>query len=131
MKVTVDTNILVRSLVRDDESQAAAADQILRSASLIAITLPCLCELVWVLTKLYGITREDVVRGIRALLSVKHVAADRPAIEMGLKLFELGGDFADGAIAYQGAALGGQTFVSFDKKAIKLISATGMPTQQA
>nr|WP_295682692.1 hypothetical protein [uncultured Nevskia sp.] len=44
MKITVDTNILVRSIVRDDQKQAAAADRRLKSAGVIAVTLPCLCE---------------------------------------------------------------------------------------
>jgi predicted nucleic-acid-binding protein len=35
------------------------------------------------------------------------------------------GDFADGVIAYEGAWLGGETFVSFDKKAVALLKAQG------
>ena len=36
-----------------------------------------------------------------------------------------GGDFADGVIAYEGNWLGGETFVSFDKKAVALLTAQG------
>ena len=36
-----------------------------------------------------------------------------------------GGDFADGAIAYEGNWLGADTFVSFEKKAVGLIQALG------
>lgn len=43
MKIGVDTNVLVRSVVRDDPGQATVADTALREASLIAISLPCLC----------------------------------------------------------------------------------------
>ena len=42
-------------------------------------------------------------------------------------LLEAGGDFADGAIAYEGKWLGADTFVSFDKKAVKLIETYGGP----
>ena len=38
---------------------------------------------------------------------------------------EAGGDFADGAIAHEGSWLGADTFVSFDKKAVKLMEGRG------
>ena len=46
MKVTVDTNILIRAVVRDDEQQGEAAATLLRQAELIVVSLPCLCEFV-------------------------------------------------------------------------------------
>lgn len=125
MKLTADTNVLVRSVVRDDARQAAAADRVLKSAEVIAVTLPCLCELVWVLLKLYGISRQDIAMAIRSLLAVANVEADRPAAEAGLAVLEAGGDFADGVIAHEGGRLGGEVFVSFDKQAVKLLQAAG------
>ena len=50
---------------------------------------------------------------------------DRPGAAAGLAVLEAGGDFADGVIAYEGAKLGGDTFVSFDKQAVKLLQASG------
>ena len=38
---------------------------------------------------------------------------------------EAGGDFADGVIAHEGRWLGGETFVSFDRQAVKLLAAQG------
>jgi hypothetical protein len=38
---------------------------------------------------------------------------------------DAGGDFADGVIAYEGKWLGGETFVSFDKKAVALLTDQG------
>ena len=55
----------------------------------------------------------------------KSVATNRPAIEAGLKLLEKGGDFADGAIAYEGYWLGAEEFASFDKKAVDLLQSQG------
>jgi predicted nucleic-acid-binding protein len=40
-------------------------------------------------------------------------------------MLERGGDFADGVISHEGAWLGAETFVSFDKKAVKLVQAGG------
>lgn len=131
MKITVDTNILVRSIVRDDKKQAAATDHLLKSAGVIAVTLPCLCEFVWVCLKLYGISRKDLAGTIRALLAVGNVEADRGAAEAGLAVLEAGGDFTDGVIAHQGRQLGGEIFVSFDRQAVKLLQAAGLPAQLA
>jgi predicted nucleic-acid-binding protein len=40
-------------------------------------------------------------------------------------MLDVGGDFADGVIAYQGRWLGGETFVSFDKKAVEMLKEQG------
>jgi predicted nucleic-acid-binding protein len=122
MKITVDTNVLIRAVVRDDEKQAVAADKILKSAEVIAVTLPCLCEFVWVLRRLYEFGREDIAAAIRALTDTANVTLNRPAVEAGLAILNAGGDFADGLIAYEGSWLGAETFVSFDKKAIALLA---------
>ena len=125
MKVVVDTNVLVRAVVRDDKAQAKAAIKILRDAELIAIALPCLSEFVWVLRRVYGLQPDDAASAIRALLSAANVEMNRPAVEAGLSALDAGGDFADGVIAYEGNWLGGETFVSFDKKAVALLKAQG------
>lgn len=125
MRVSVDTNVLVRAVVLDDAEQGMAAAKLLTDASLVAIALPCLCELVWVLRKLYGFKSADVSLAIRALISASNVAVNRPAVEAGLSVLDAGGDFADGAIAYEGKWLGGDAFVSFDKKAVALLAAQG------
>ena len=125
MKVVVDTNILVRALVGDDAAQARIAARVLTDAELIAVALPCLCELVWVLRRVYNFHASDAANAIRALLSAANVEANRPAAEAGLLMLEAGGDFADGVIAYEGKWLGGETFVSFDKKAVAILKAQG------
>jgi transposase len=53
------------------------------------------------------------------------MASRSPAVEAGLSVLEAGGDFADGVIAYEGSWLGGETFVSFDKKAVVLLIKQG------
>jgi predicted nucleic-acid-binding protein len=125
VKVTVDTNILVRAVVGDDEEQARLAAALLRDAALIAIPLPCLCEFVWVLRRVYGVGRQDIWQAMEALLQAGNVAVDRSAVEAGLATLTAGGDFADGLIAHEGRWFGGDTFVSFDRKAVALIAAQG------
>jgi predicted nucleic-acid-binding protein len=129
VNISVDTNILVRAIVRDDTKQASAAAKILKTASLIAVSIPCLCEFVWVLRRIYSFDGESISAAIRALLDTRNVMMNRPAVEAGLALLEAGGDFADGAMAYEGTWLGGESFVSFDKQAVELLAEQGVATQ--
>jgi predicted nucleic-acid-binding protein len=125
MRIAVDTNVLVRAVVRDDPAQANVAAKVLTDAELIAVALPCLCEFVWVLLRVYDFQPSDAATAIRVLLAAANVEVNRPAVEMGLSVLDAGGDFADGVIAYEGSWLGGEIFVSFDKKAVALLSAQG------
>jgi predicted nucleic-acid-binding protein len=129
VRVTADTNVLVRAVVGDDKKQAHAAATLLKQAELIAVTLPCLCEFVWVLRKVYQFGPESIAAAIEALLAADNVVVNRPAVEVGLLIFKAGGDFADGLIAYEGSWSGGDTFVSFDKRAVALISQQGKPAR--
>lgn len=121
MKITADTNVLVRAVVQDDAQQAHAATRILTEAELVAVPLPVLCELAWVLQRSYDFSVADVANAMRTLLAIPEVQTDRAAAEAGLALLEAGGDFADGVIAFTGHHLGGDTFVSFDRKALGLL----------
>ncbi|GAA0529374.1 type II toxin-antitoxin system VapC family toxin [Pigmentiphaga sp. GD03639] len=125
MKVTADTNIILRSIVDDDEAQTTRAIELLETADMVAVSLQTLCEVVWVLRGRYEVDRADIAVAIRALLSTNNVVVNRPAAEAGLALLEAGGDFADGVIAYDGTWLGAETFVSFDKKAVSLLTKQG------
>ena len=125
MKISVDTNVLVRAVLQDDADQAKIASNLLKEASLIAISLPCLCELVWILRRGARLSKEDVADTIRDLLEAGNVVMNRQAVEAGLVILEAGGDFADGVMAYEGSWLGGEIFISFDKQAIDLISKKG------
>lgn len=125
MKITADTNILVRAVVRDDPKQAAAAAKALRESEIVAVTLSCLCEFVWVLGSVYKFRNDTIASVIETLLDASNIQADRQAVNVGLSILKSGGDFADGIIAHEGRWLGGEAFVSFDKQAVSLITAQG------
>jgi predicted nucleic-acid-binding protein len=125
MRITADTNVLVRALAGDDERQSKIAQSELKKAELVAVALPALCELVWVLSQGYKIPPSEIAEAIRRLLNAANVVVNRPAAEAGLALLHAGGDFADGVIAYEGNWLSADSFISFDKKAVKLIQAQG------
>jgi predicted nucleic-acid-binding protein len=125
MRITADTSMLVRAIVGDDARQSRAAQEQLAKADAVALAIPALCELVWVLSQGYRIPAGDVAATIRRLIDSANVVVNRPAAEAGLAQLDAGGDFADGAIAFEGSWLGGEVFVSFDKKAARLIQARG------
>lgn len=121
MKITADTNVLLRACVQDDEAQSRRAAKLLRDADLVAVTAPCLCEFVWVLKRGYKFADADVARAVRLLANSQNVVCNMPLVEAGLAMLEQGGDFADGVIAFEGLALGATEFVSFDKNAVALL----------
>ena len=53
MKITADTNVLVRAAALDDPVQSALASAALIEADLVAAPLPALCEFVWVMMRGY------------------------------------------------------------------------------
>jgi predicted nucleic-acid-binding protein len=125
VRITADTNVLVRALTGDDEQQSKIAQAELAEAEVIALALPVLCELVWVLAQGYKISLPEIAEAIRRLTDGANVLTNRPAVQAGLAMLDAGGDFADGVIAYEGRWLGAETFVSFDRKAVKLVEARG------
>ncbi len=125
MKITADTNVLVRACVQDDKQQAHKAARALQNASLVAVPLPVLCEFVWVLSRGYRMSAADITEAIERLMNCANVVMNRPAVESGLYVLNAGGDFADGVIAYEGNWLGAEEFVSFDKKAVSILRSQG------
>jgi predicted nucleic-acid-binding protein len=129
MKITADTNVLVRAVIEDHAEQSKIAQSTLRRAELIAIPIPTLCELVWVLAQGYKISSSEIAETIRRLINAANVVVDRPTADAGLAHLDAAGDFADGAIAREGNWLGADTFVSFDKKAVRLMEERGESAQ--
>lgn len=127
VKITVDTNLLVRAAIQDDPEQTELAIAALRDAELVAVTLPTLCEFSWVMYSIYQRPRDEIAASIRTLTDDRRTRADRQAVSAGLAVLDEGGDFADGVIAYEGSRLGGETFVTFDRKAAALLVRAGKP----
>ena len=96
-----------------------------RDSQRVAVTVPALCEFVWVLSRIYKRSRPEIAQSIRRLLASATVAADQPAIAAGLAFLDAGGDFADGVIAHEGRTLGGDVVLSFDEGATTLARRLG------
>jgi len=125
MKITADTNVLLRAAVQDDPDQARQAAKLLQQAELVAVPVPVFCEFVWVLRWGYKVSTAEISDAVRRLIKSANVVVNRPAIEAGLSVLDAGGDFADGVIAYEGDWLGAEEFVSFDSKAVSILRSQG------
>jgi predicted nucleic-acid-binding protein len=126
LKITADTNVLLRSVIPDDKAQMRAAQATLARATLVAVPVAALCEFAWVLTQRYKLSGAAVATAIRAIANSANVITERPLVDAGLAVMEAGGDFADGVIAHDGLAHGADTFVSFDKRAVRVLSSKGV-----
>jgi predicted nucleic-acid-binding protein len=125
MKIIADTNVLLRAVIEDDAEQSRVARLALSSAKQVVLSRHALCEMVWVLSRSYKLPKDEISRTILGLLDAENVIADHGAVEAGLKAMEAGADFADGVIVHEGRWLGGEIFVSFDKKAVSVASEQG------
>jgi predicted nucleic-acid-binding protein len=128
LRITADTNILVRVSVNDDPEQALQARNLLRDAETVVLTSPALCEFVWVARRGYRRSPVEIAAAMRQLIAVPSAVLDRAATEAGLAMLAAGGDFADGVIAFEGRRLGGEVFASFDRMAVDLVAAAGGDT---
>lgn len=97
----------------------------LRGAELVAVPVAAICEFAWTMRRLYKRSAPEVAHSIRSLVASPNVVTHLPAVEAGLAILDQGGDFADGAIAFEGQWLGADEFVSFDRQAVKLLKSQG------
>jgi predicted nucleic-acid-binding protein len=129
MRIIADTNVLLRAALGDDPSQSPRAVRLLEESEQVIVSRHAICEFVWVLGRIYKLAPAKVAAAMSKLLNSENVIADDAAIDAGFKALNAGADFADGVIAYEGRWLGGEVFVSFDKKAVAAIEKQGQKAQ--
>ena len=118
--IALDTNILVRLIVHDDESQARAVERLFvrarRDQTTLFIADVVLCELVWVLTRRLGLQRTEIASVLDRLLRTELiVVADAGIAARALAAYRTGkGDFADYLIREQAAQAEAKEVVTFD-----------------
>jgi len=122
----IDTNVLVRFLVRDDEPQFEKARRLVRreigAGEDVFVSLMVLMETEWVLRSRYSLQKTQVIEAISGLLDTMEVRLeDEPAIEETLFTWkDSAADFADCLIGAHNRRLGCRATATFDEKAIKL-----------
>ncbi|MEW6690017.1 MAG: type II toxin-antitoxin system VapC family toxin [Pseudomonadota bacterium] len=122
----VDTNVLVRYLVRDDEAQFQKARSLIKrevgAGEEVFVSLPVLLETEWVLRSRYALAKNDVVAAISGLLDAADVRfEDEPTVEETLFVWkESVAEFADCLIGAHNRRQGCRATATFDSKAVKL-----------
>jgi len=112
--IAVDTNVLVRFLVRDDAGQAARAAELIQSSE-IWISKTVLLETEWVLRSLYDFSPQRVAGALRALAGLETIfLEDAGAVAKALNWFEQGLDFADAL--HLASAGNAKQFATFNRK---------------
>jgi len=121
----LDTNILVRFLVRDDKEQADKVYRLFKAAedekTVFYVTVPVLLELIWVLESVYAIKRRDLLDALSELLLLPILLFDAQA---SVRSFISDArhnnlDLSDLLIAFDAAVSGCEQVLTFDKKAAK------------
>ena len=109
-----DANILIRCIINDDEIMAAKADEAVNSG-LLFILPEVFAEVVYVLTKVYGIERSDVADSMIELLDFVSTTATEIMKTAFQNYRETNLDFVDCILAAY-AISDNQQILSFDKK---------------
>jgi predicted nucleic-acid-binding protein len=122
----IDTNILVRFLVADEERQFERARRLIRNEATrgepVLINRLVLLECEGVLRSRYGLAKEAILGAFSGLLDSTEVQVeDEASVEEALYVWkDSGADFADCLIAAKYRALGCASTISFDARAAKL-----------
>ena len=121
----IDTNVLVRFLVRDDQTQFEKARKLLKrevsNGRRVFINQLVLLETEWVLRSRYGLAKTQMLETISRLLDAPDIQLeDEPALEEALFIWrDANADFADCLIGARNRRLGCRATVTFDTKASK------------
>lgn len=124
--IGIDTNVLVRFLVRDDEAQFEKARRLIRrevgAREDVFVSLMVLMETEWVLRSRYSLQKTQIMGAISGLLDATEVRLeDEPAIEETLFIWkDSAADFADCLIGAHNRRLGCRATATFDENAVKL-----------
>lgn len=120
--IGLDTNVVVRSLVADDdEAQTASVRALFASLTPTQpgwISCVVLAETFWVLRSAYRHSPEDIVRALSAVVQAESfVVEQRDVVVAALADASNGADFADALIARAGRRAGARATMTFDARA--------------
>lgn len=121
--MALDTNVLVRFLVKDDDKQAALVYQLFKQSEeqqdVFFVPLLVILETIWVLQSAYDVPDEDIVSAINQLLLMPILKLEgHPAIQGFIASFrEVKLDLADLLIAHVARSCGCEQVLTFDRKA--------------
>ncbi len=121
----VDTNILIRFLIGDDEQQAKKVYKIFKKVESekkeLFVPMLVVLELIWVLESAYEISRDEILDSIGDLLLMPILKFENQSALQQFILSAQGSryDLPDLLIAHSAKINGCETVLTFDKKASK------------
>ena len=124
--IGIDTNVLERFLVRDDQQQFEKAQKLIRRESsqgeTVFISQLVLLETEWVLRSRYALGKNEIIHAFSGLLeSVEITIEDEPSLEQALFLWQDSpAEFAACLIGVRHLNLGCRATASFDARALRL-----------
>jgi predicted nucleic-acid-binding protein len=125
--IGLDTNVLVRYLQQDDPTQTAKANALIGSLNSERrgyVSLIALAEVVWILSRKFGLDRKALIQIIDSLLRAQELVVEQAeVVRKALYLFEDSkAGFSDCLIAQLGRAAGCDYTVTFDLAAARTAS---------
>jgi predicted nucleic-acid-binding protein len=129
----LDTNVLVRWLVEDDDRQTLQAQKLFEAvrANRVSLFVPVtvMLELEWVLRSRYQFDKATVLGAFNALLEAQELEfEDEAALERAVHLYRSGpAEFADCVHAGICAAAGRAPLWTFDERAARLPGVEQLP----
>lgn len=122
--LAIDTNLVVRYLVRDDAAQAARARKLIDETD-VFVSSTVLLECEWVLRSAYGFSPGRCVKALADFVGLPRVTVDEAApVGRALDWAARGLDFADAL--HLAKAEGCDAFVSFDRSFLRTAKALGL-----
>ena len=121
-KAVIDTNLLVRYLINDDQKKAEAVDNLLDRAAKgeVRIVVPSvvIAELVWVLESFYQLKADAILELVEAIINTSGLdVTDKSTIIPALRLYKSKSiDFIDAWIIEFAKERGVKTIYTFDKR---------------
>jgi predicted nucleic-acid-binding protein len=122
----LDTNVLVRYIVRDDSAQLAAARRLIETCvtkgQTLFVPVTVSLELEWVLRASFEYGKDEVIHVLASLFSAAELSFESErALEVALQLYREGSaDFADCLHVALAAQAGEAPLSTFDKRAAKV-----------
>jgi len=115
--IGLDTNVLLRYLLRDDAAQAARAAREIERDERFLIDGIVLCELAWVLETGYGFSRAEIEAALERILATAQFeieAKDRALAALD-DFKKSTADFSDCLIGRRNRSAGARETVTFDR----------------
>lgn len=120
----LDTNIILRILVKDDDAKRRSSERLIRESGGLHVLPVAIMEIVWVLEKLYKLERQKIRELVESILNTPGLKVEMENVfRKALSAYEAGGiKFADALMGYWGLEKNLSAVYTYDEKHFRKIS---------